>query len=79
MSSEGNLDWTYTVAERKIQEAMEAGEFDNLPGKGQPLDLESIRGSPRTCGPRTEFLKMLVHYPNGFNWKRTSSENGRRS
>lgn len=39
-SSEGNFDWTHTVAERKIQEAMDAGEFDNLPGKGQPLDLE---------------------------------------
>ncbi|MCS6775154.1 MAG: DUF1992 domain-containing protein [Chloroherpetonaceae bacterium] len=25
------------IAERKIQEAMEQGKFDNLPGKGQPL------------------------------------------
>ncbi len=40
MSSEGNFDWTHTVAERKIQEAMKVGEFDNMPGKGQPLDLE---------------------------------------
>jgi hypothetical protein len=38
---EPNLDWTGVVAERKIQDAMEAGEFDNLPGKGQPLDLDS--------------------------------------
>lgn len=37
---EPNLDWTGVVAERKIQEAMEAGEFDNLPGRGQPLDLD---------------------------------------
>lgn len=37
---ERNADWTELVAERKIQEAMEAGEFDNLPGKGQPLDLD---------------------------------------
>ena len=35
-----NLDWTGSVAEHKIQEAMEAGEFDNLPGKGKPLDLD---------------------------------------
>lgn len=27
------------VAERRIQEAMKAGEFDNLPGQGRPLDL----------------------------------------
>ncbi len=37
---EPKFDWTETVAERKIKDAMEAGEFDNLPGKGQPLDLE---------------------------------------
>lgn len=29
-----------TVADRLIREAMERGEFDDLPGKGQPLDLE---------------------------------------
>jgi len=28
-----------TLVEKKIREAMEAGEFDNLPGKGQPVDL----------------------------------------
>jgi DnaJ homolog subfamily C member 28 len=28
------------IAEDKIREAMLAGEFDNLPGKGKPLNLE---------------------------------------
>ncbi|MCS6950029.1 MAG: DUF1992 domain-containing protein [bacterium] len=28
------------VAERKIAEAMEEGKFDNLPGKGQPLEID---------------------------------------
>jgi hypothetical protein len=28
-----------TLVEKKIREAMEKGEFDNLPGKGAPLDL----------------------------------------
>ena len=28
-----------SVSERKIREAMERGEFDNLPGQGKPLDL----------------------------------------
>src|SRR5688572_20500638 len=28
-----------TLVEKKIREAMEKGEFDNLPGKGEPLDL----------------------------------------
>jgi DnaJ homolog subfamily C member 28 len=28
-----------SLVEKKIREAMEEGEFDNLPGKGRPLDL----------------------------------------
>ena len=28
------------LAERKIDEAIARGEFDNLPGQGRPLDLE---------------------------------------
>lgn len=28
-----------SMAERMLREAIEAGEFDNLPGKGQPIDL----------------------------------------
>jgi len=31
-------DWESEI-ERQIREAMERGEFDNLPGKGKPLDL----------------------------------------
>ncbi len=30
------------VADRKIEEAMREGKFDNLPGKGLPLELEPI-------------------------------------
>ena len=28
-----------TIAERRIRDAMNRGEFDNLPGAGRPLDL----------------------------------------
>jgi hypothetical protein len=38
--NELNLDWTAIVAERKIQEAIEAGEFDNLELAGKPLNLD---------------------------------------
>src|ERR1051326_2079874 len=31
-------EWQF-IAERKIVEAMEEGAFDNLQGKGEPLDL----------------------------------------
>lgn len=34
------------LIENKIREAMEAGEFDNLPGEGKPLDLEAYFATP---------------------------------
>jgi Domain of unknown function (DUF1992) len=34
------------LIEEKIREAMEKGEFDNLPGKGKPLDLDSYFATP---------------------------------
>lgn len=34
------MDWLSRIAEEKIQEAIEKGEFDNLPGMGKPLKLE---------------------------------------
>jgi hypothetical protein len=30
------------LADRRIEEAMREGKFDNLPGKGKPLDLEPM-------------------------------------
>lgn len=30
------------LAERRIEEAIERGEFDELPGAGQPLDLDDL-------------------------------------
>jgi hypothetical protein len=34
------MDFFSKLAENRIREAMEAGEFDDLRGKGQPLNLE---------------------------------------
>ena len=34
-----NIDWIAGIAERKIQDAIDEGLFENLPGRGQPLDL----------------------------------------
>jgi hypothetical protein len=30
------------IADRRIEEAIEEGKFDNLPGKGEPLELEPM-------------------------------------
>jgi hypothetical protein len=34
------------LIEEKIREAMETGEFDNLPGKGKPIDLDAYFATP---------------------------------
>ncbi|HBS59492.1 MAG TPA: DUF1992 domain-containing protein [Firmicutes bacterium] len=34
-------DAIFKIAERKIQEAIENGDLDNLPGAGKPLKLET--------------------------------------
>jgi hypothetical protein len=35
------MDWVERLAEERIREAMERGEFDDLPLAGKPLPLES--------------------------------------
>jgi hypothetical protein len=30
------------LAERRIEQAMREGKFDNLPGRGQPIDLDEM-------------------------------------
>ena len=39
MSFQKNID-------ERIKEAIERGEFDNLPGKGKPLDLDAYFATP---------------------------------
>jgi DNA polymerase/3'-5' exonuclease PolX len=34
------------LIDEKIREAIEKGEFDDLPGKGKPLDLEAYFATP---------------------------------
>jgi len=37
---ESEVDWVALVAEARIEEAMKEGRFDNLPGRGKPLQLK---------------------------------------
>ena len=45
------------IIERKIKEAQEKGEFDNLPGKGEPLKLEDDSGVPEDLRMAYKILK----------------------
>lgn len=45
------------IVEAIIQEAMERGEFDNLPGKGRPIDLSEYFETPEDVRLANSILK----------------------
>ena len=45
------------IAEERIREAIERGEFDDLPGKGEPLDLEDDSHLPADLRLAYKILK----------------------
>lgn len=45
------------IAEERIREAIEHGEFDDLPGKGKPLDLEDDSHLPADLRMAYKILK----------------------
>jgi hypothetical protein len=45
------------VAESRIREAVERGEFDNLPNAGQPLNLEEYFSAPADLRMAHSILK----------------------
>lgn len=46
-----------SLVERRIREAQEQGEFDNLPGTGRPLDLTENPYADPSLGPAFRMLK----------------------
>jgi Domain of unknown function (DUF1992) len=45
------------IAENKIREAMAEGKFDNLPGAGEPIDLEGYFSAPEDLRMAYSILK----------------------
>lgn len=45
------------IAERKIQEAIEEGQFDNLPGKGKPIVFDDDPATPPELRMANKVLK----------------------
>src|SRR5205814_8617779 len=43
---EGSMSIFARIAEAKIQDAIERGDFDALPGRGRPLQFEDMSGVP---------------------------------
>lgn len=49
--------------EDKIREAMDSGEFDNLPGKGKPIDLDAYFATPADLRLSYSVLKSAKCVP----------------
>ncbi len=56
-----HINITALIAERKIREAMEEGQFDNLPGRGRPQKLEDLSHLPPELRPAYILLKNSGH------------------
>ena len=57
------MDLIAALAERKILEAMERGEFDDLPGKGKPLELSDDPMVPDDLRVAYKVLKNAGYLP----------------
>jgi hypothetical protein len=60
------------LADRRIEEAMEQGKFDNLAGAGQPLDLEPMPAEENTrltwwC---IRILRQNDYTPDEIRWRK---------
>jgi hypothetical protein len=57
------MDILHRIAEQKIEEAIARGDFDNLPGKGKPLELEDDSNVPPELRMAYKILKNSGHVP----------------
>ncbi len=60
----------YGGVEAQIRDAIERGEFDNLPGKGKPLDLSEWEKTPEHLRMSYSVLKNAGYSPNEIHTKK---------
>lgn len=58
------------LIEKKIKEAQEKGDFDNLPGRGKPLKLEDDSGVPEDMRMAYKILKNADCLPPELELKK---------
>lgn len=64
------MDFLARIAENRILEALEAGVFDNLPGKGRPLQLEDDSHIPEELRLAYKIMKMADCLPPELELRR---------
>ena len=60
--------------EAQIREAMERGDFDNLPNKGKPLDLSDWEKTPQHLRMSYSILKNAGYSPREVHTKKELAE-----
>jgi hypothetical protein len=58
------MSWIEIIADRKIKEAQDEGAFDNLPGKGKPLNLEADARVPPELRAAYRMMKEAQLLPD---------------
>ncbi|VBB46605.1 conserved hypothetical protein [uncultured Desulfatiglans sp.] len=58
------------IAERRIQEALDRGEFKDLPGRGKPLQIEDDSGIPEDLRMAYKILKNADCLPPELQLKK---------
>ena len=61
----------YSGLEAQIREAIERGDFDQLPNKGQPLDLSQWQNTPPHLRMTYTILKNAGYSPGEIQTKKT--------
>lgn len=64
------MDILAKIAEQRIREAMERGEFDNLPLHGQPLKLDDLTSVPEHLRMGYKILKNAGVLPEEMQLKK---------
>jgi hypothetical protein len=64
------MDIFSTIAEGKIREALQNGEFDNLSGRGKPLNLEAMAHIPEELRAGYTILKNAGVLPEEMELKK---------
>ena len=62
------------LAEERIRDAIQRGEFDNLPGRGKPLNLEDDRRIPDDLRLAYKVLKNAACLPPELELKKEISK-----
>src|SRR5512144_1051817 len=64
------MDILAKIAEQRIREAMERGEFDNLPFQGKPIKLDDLAGVPEHLRMGYKILKNAGVLPEEMQLKK---------